>query len=47
MKIVTLKCPECEAVLEIDKEKDFCFCQYCGAKIILDDEKKRSLSTRI
>jgi hypothetical protein len=32
------KCPGCGAELNIDdNNRDFAFCQYCGAKIMLDD----------
>ena len=31
-------CPNCNANLTIDdNNRDFAFCQYCGAKIMLDD----------
>ena len=34
----TCKCPNCNATLTIeDENRDFAFCQYCGAKIMLDD----------
>lgn len=34
----TCTCPNCSASLEIDdSNRDFAFCQYCGAKIMLDD----------
>lgn len=34
----TCTCPNCNANLAIDDEnRDFSFCQYCGAKIMLDD----------
>ena len=40
MKIKSLKCPECGAHLEIDEGRTSCYCQYCGCKLILDDEKQ-------
>lgn len=40
MKLKVLKCPECRANLEIEEGRTSCFCQYCGCKIILDDEKQ-------
>lgn len=34
----TCNCPNCNAILTIDDEnRDFAFCQYCCAKIMLDD----------
>ena len=40
MKMRVLKCPECRANLEIKEDRKFCFCEYCGCKIIFDDEKQ-------
>ncbi len=42
MKLKVLKCPECRANLEIEEGRTSCFCQYCGCKIILDDEKQET-----
>lgn len=39
VKIISLKCPECGADISIEEGHKQCFCQYCGAKIILDDGK--------
>ena len=41
MKLVKLECPNCKAPLEIDQDRLFVFCQYCGTKILLDDEEQR------
>lgn len=40
MKLQVLKCPKCHANLEIEEDRTFCYCQYCGCKIILNDENK-------
>ena len=37
VKMVSVKCPECNASLSIEEERKQCFCQYCGTKIIIDD----------
>ena len=37
IKMVSLKCPECNANLELEEGRKQCFCQYCGTKIMLDD----------
>lgn len=38
MKFIKLKCPSCNASLEINES--IVFCKYCGAKLLLDDEAK-------
>lgn len=38
MKIVEFKCPACGASLKADVSRDVMFCEYCGKKLILDDE---------
>ena len=38
MKITSLKCPECNGILHVDKDLQQCYCTYCGAKIVLQDE---------
>ena len=37
MKVISLKCPECNANLSVENNRKQCFCQYCGTKIIIDD----------
>lgn len=37
MKLISLKCPECNANLQIEEGRDKCFCQYCGAEISVND----------
>lgn len=38
MKIVEFKCPACGANLKADMSRGIMFCEYCGKKLILDDE---------
>lgn len=40
LKLYAVKCPECGATLEIDDGMKFCFCKYCGNKIVIDDEQQ-------
>lgn len=42
MKIQALKCPECVASLEIEEGLEYCFCKYCGCKIMIQDENKQT-----
>ena len=37
MNLIPLTCPNCGANLKIEEDRDFCFCSYCGSKILLDD----------
>lgn len=37
MKLISLKCPECNANLQIEEGHDKCYCQYCGAEITIND----------
>jgi DNA-directed RNA polymerase subunit RPC12/RpoP len=37
MKLLSMKCPECGAILDIPDDRKTFFCTYCGNKILLDD----------
>ncbi len=41
MKAYQLSCPACGATIEIDKDRESCFCSYCGSKILIDDNIQR------
>ena len=42
MRLIHMKCPDCGSVLEIDAEgKPVLFCQYCGSKLLIDDESRK------
>ena len=38
MGFIALKCPSCGADIELDKSREFGFCQYCGTKIVQDKQ---------
>ena len=38
VNLISLKCPECGAALKIEKGRKQCFCSYCGARILLDND---------
>lgn len=40
MKSIELKCPNCDAALEVAEDRKECFCQFCGTHILLDDESR-------
>ena len=39
MKIINQTCPKCGANLKTTETGGSAFCEYCGAEVILDDEK--------
>ena len=41
MKMYRLECPACGACVEIEPERESCFCSHCGRKIFLEDNTKR------
>lgn len=40
MNIISIKCPDCGASLEVDENREMVFCSYCGAKIVLQNENE-------
>ena len=36
MSLIALKCPQCGADLEIDSDREFMYCEYCGTKVLRD-----------
>lgn len=34
MEITTIKCPQCDADINLEETRDFGFCTYCGTKVI-------------
>lgn len=42
MKIVPLKCPECNADITIDEDREFGFCSFCGTKIMVETVQRTS-----
>lgn len=47
MEMRTLKCPQCDAMLEVDNGLDTFYCQYCGAKIILEGQSKDIVNAKV
>ena len=33
MALVSARCPDCGAAINMDNGREFCFCSYCGAKV--------------
>jgi uncharacterized membrane protein YvbJ len=34
-----MKCPACGADLNVETDRDYLFCQFCGAKLMRDDQR--------
>lgn len=41
MAIITLECPKCGGEIQLDDSREFGFCVYCGAKVMIQEEKQR------
>ena len=41
-KIIQLKCANCGADLKIEEKREVIYCQYCGTKMLLDDENEHT-----
>lgn len=40
VKFIPIKCPECDADLDIEEGRKVMFCSYCGRKIMMVDENE-------
>jgi len=38
MTLVALKCPNCGGSLDLEDSREFAFCQYCGTKVMIQEE---------
>ena len=47
MNLVTLKCPNCGADIEIENGIDTFYCKYCGYKIILDGQSDAAINAKV
>lgn len=41
--LINLSCPQCNATLSVEEDRDMLFCSYCGHKILLNDENKHTI----
>lgn len=44
MELVTMKCPNCGANVDLDKSQETGFCKYCGTKVIRDQPNAQRIS---
>ena len=41
IQFIKVKCPECGATLNIEKNRDMAYCTYCGTKVLIHNENER------
>lgn len=47
MKFYDLKCPNCNANLEVEDDLDIFYCKYCGTKIMLEGRSKDAINAKV
>ena len=40
VEFISMKCPECGASFNLEKGRQECFCSYCGAKILVNNQNE-------
>lgn len=40
VKLISVKCPECGATLNIEEDREQAFCSYCGTKVLLHNDNE-------
>ncbi len=40
VKLIAVKCPECDADLSVEGGRSFAFCTYCGCRIMINNENE-------
>lgn len=40
IKLISVKCPECGASLDVEENRNQAFCTYCGTKILVNNENE-------
>ena len=43
IQLIKLQCPNCSANLEVDSSLKQCFCQYCGTKLLINNENEKTI----
>ena len=47
MKMISLKCPHCNANLEVQDSIDSFFCMYCGSKVMIEGMSKDAYKAKV
>lgn len=46
MEFIQMKCPNCNADLEVDEGIDSFYCKYCGTKILVEGQSKHVVNAK-
>ena len=41
MELVSMKCPNCNALIYFDENQERCFCSHCGSQIMINDSNSK------
>lgn len=44
INLISLKCPECGATLQVEEDRKECFCSYCGNRVIVQNENEKTIN---
>ena len=47
MELFKLKCPQCDADLEIENGIDSFYCKYCGCRLLLDGQSRHVVAAKV
>lgn len=47
ISVKSLRCPDCNAAINIDKGRKQCFCSYCGARIVIGSDNEFEYTSRV
>lgn len=43
-KLIKMRCPNCNGQLDFSTDHTFCFCPFCGEKILIDDDAQTTIN---
>lgn len=43
-RLIVMKCPKCEASIQLDPDQRVAFCSYCGTQLLFDNEREYTLN---
>lgn len=44
INLISLKCPECGATLQVEEDRKECFCSYCGNRVIVQNDNEKTIN---